>query len=144
DHMIPTTYTHLDHLPTTPNGKLDRKALPAPQAGTAAPSKPPSGVDERAVAEVWAEVLRIDPPGAHDGFFALGGDSIRSLKVVARLRARGYSVEIEQIFLHQTVRELAGAITKGTGEQGPASEAFGLLGAADLDRVKRRFQGGTR
>ncbi|SDM36319.1 non-ribosomal peptide synthetase, partial [Nonomuraea jiangxiensis] len=144
DHMVPSWFTVLERLPVTANGKLDREALPTPQAPADVPYEEPSGAAERAVAEVWAEVLDIAPPGAHDGFFALGGDSIRSLKIVARLRARGYTLKLEDVFVHQTVRELAQAITLGETGESTGSQAFGLLGSADLDRLKQRFRGGRR
>ncbi|MGW4477052.1 phosphopantetheine-binding protein, partial [Nonomuraea sp. NPDC004354] len=144
EHMVPSSFTVLDRLPVTANGKLDRKALPEPDAPAGVPYEEPSGEIERAVAEVWAEVLGVPAPGAHDSYFALGGDSIRSLKIVARLRARGYALALEDVFVHQTVRELARVITTGTVNESRGSEAFSMLGAADLDRLKQRFQGGKR
>ncbi|MEU4329526.1 amino acid adenylation domain-containing protein [Nonomuraea dietziae] len=144
EHMVPASFTVLDRLPVTANGKLDRKALPEPQAPAGVPYEEPSGEIERALAEVWAEVLGVPTPGAHDSYFALGGDSIRSLKIVARLRARGYTLALEDIFVHQTVRELAQVVTTGTVNESRGSEAFSMLGAADLDRLKQRFQGGKR
>ncbi|SDL05970.1 amino acid adenylation domain-containing protein [Nonomuraea maritima] len=144
EHMVPSWFTVLERLPVTANGKLDRAALPTPEAPAGVPYEEPSGAAEQAVAEVWAEVLDIAPPGAHDGFFALGGDSIRSLKIVARLRARGYTLKLEDVFIHQTVRELARAISLGDTDESTGSQAFGLLGSADLDRLKRRFRGGRR
>jgi acyl carrier protein len=88
DYMIPATFTTLDALPLTANGKLDRQALPrpvipAPAAGYTLPRTPA----EQAIAAIWADVLGIDQVGIHDNFFELGGDSLRSLGVVAQARA---------------------------------------------------------
>src|SRR5262249_7487432 len=90
DHMLPPAYVTLPALPLSPNGKLDRQALPAPDrtvrlavADHAAP-----GTDtERTLATIWADVLHRDDPGIHDDFFDLGGDSIRSLLVASRASA---------------------------------------------------------
>ena len=88
DYMIPATFTTLDALPLTANGKLDRHALPrpdapAPAAGYVAPRNPA----EQAIAAIWADVLGINKVGIYDSFFELGGDSLRSLGVVAQARA---------------------------------------------------------
>ncbi|MFI6478621.1 amino acid adenylation domain-containing protein [Nonomuraea sp. NPDC050663] len=139
--LIPATCTLLDHLPLTRSGKLDRAALPDPRATTRADAvehEEPDGPAEQAVAEAWCGVLGLERMSAHDNFFAVGGDSIRSLKVLSRLRERGYAVRLEHLFLHQTVRELAGALLPATqAEQPPPTvAAFGLLNPADLARLQ--------
>jgi amino acid adenylation domain-containing protein len=109
-YMIPALWVFLPSLPQTPNGKLDRRALPAPR-----PERPeaesayraPCGRVERILAEVWAEVLGLPRVGVLDNFFALGGDSILTIQVVARCRERGLEVVPRQIFRHQTVASLA-------------------------------------
>jgi amino acid adenylation domain-containing protein len=88
DYMVPATFTALDALPLTANGKLDRRALPhpgapAPAVGYTAPRTPA----EQAIADIWADVLGIGRVGIHDNFFELGGDSLRSLGVVVQARA---------------------------------------------------------
>ncbi|MFI6387455.1 amino acid adenylation domain-containing protein [Nonomuraea sp. NPDC050540] len=142
EHLVPAQYAVLEELPLTPNGKLDRSALPEPRPAAAPVHEPPAGPEEEAVAQVWAQVLGVGDVGAHDNFFALGGDSIQSLKVVARLRGRGYRLALERLFTHQTVRELATTLEHGPAAESATRAAFGLLGAGDLDRIKRRFQGG--
>ncbi|HEX6524116.1 MAG TPA: non-ribosomal peptide synthetase, partial [Streptosporangiaceae bacterium] len=88
DYMIPATFTALDALPLTANGKLDRRALPAPDRDTTtAGYVPPSTPAEQAIAAIWADVLGLDQVGVHDNFFELGGDSLRSLRVAAQARA---------------------------------------------------------
>ncbi|MCG3754386.1 non-ribosomal peptide synthetase [Amycolatopsis sp. Poz14] len=106
--MMPSVLVVLDALPLTANGKLDRSALPAPEAPEATEDyDPPETAAERAIAEVWAKVLGVPRVSATDSFFALGGDSIVSLQVVARTRTAGWAVSPKQVFDHQTVRALA-------------------------------------
>jgi acyl-coenzyme A synthetase/AMP-(fatty) acid ligase/aryl carrier-like protein len=138
EHLIPATWVILDELPVTANGKLDRGALPPPGRPDTSDGlyEEPTGPAELAVAQAWQAVLDLARVGAHDNFFAVGGDSIRSLKVLARLRRHGYAVELEQLFRYQTVRELAAQLdapadlpkTGDTGDTG----AFGLLNPDDL------------
>ncbi|MGS2640337.1 amino acid adenylation domain-containing protein [Streptosporangium sp. G12] len=148
EHMIPTAWVTLEALPLTPNGKLDRAALPPPPGRGDLPWEPPRTDAERAVAQVWQDVLGLDKVGRHDGFFGVGGDSIRSLSVVARLRDLGYGLDLQQLFTHQTVAELASVLD--TPDTGPAAtatpepeaatgatEAFGMLGAADLAKLRK-------
>jgi acyl carrier protein len=86
--MIPASFTVLDALPLSPNGKLDRRALPHPERdSTTIGYTPPRTPAEEAIAAIWADVLGLDQVGVHDNFFELGGDSLRSLGVVAQARA---------------------------------------------------------
>ncbi|YCK39673.1 amino acid adenylation domain-containing protein [Actinomadura sp. ATCC 39365] len=137
DFMIPTAWVRLDRLPVTPNGKLDRSALPAPDRPADLPWEPPRSAAERAVAQVWQEVLGLDRAGRHDTFFAVGGDSISSLKVVARLRATGYDVELQQLFTHQAVAELAAVLRPRQAAPETTAGAFDLLSVADRERLTR-------
>jgi aryl carrier-like protein len=110
--MVPSQWVFLDAMPLSPNGKLDRRALPEPDA--ARPDLEgeyvaPRDDVERAMAEVWAEVLGVERVGVDDDFFALGGDSILSLRIVALLKQRGLDLAIEEIFEHKTVGALATA-----------------------------------
>ncbi|MER6508764.1 amino acid adenylation domain-containing protein [Nonomuraea sp. NPDC001636] len=137
DFMVPTAWVRLDRLPVTANGKLDRAALPAPDRPADLPWEPPRGAAEIAVAQVWQEVLGLDRPGRHDAFFAVGGDSISSLKVVARLRAAGYDVELQQLFTHQAVAELAAVLRPRQAVPETTAGAFDLLSVADRERLTR-------
>ncbi|MGA8112505.1 MAG: amino acid adenylation domain-containing protein, partial [Actinocatenispora sp.] len=87
EYMLPAELVGLAAIPRTASGKADRRALPAPSSRRR--SRPPRGAVEEVLAEVWCEVLRLDEVGAEDNFFELGGDSIVSIQVVARARARG-------------------------------------------------------
>ncbi|MCB0106925.1 MAG: hypothetical protein KDE53_13485, partial [Caldilineaceae bacterium] len=90
EYMIPSAFVVLEQFPLTPNGKLDRKALPAPDSLHLARSSeftPPQGETEKILARVWEEVLGLERIGRYDNFFELGGDSIISLQVVSRAQA---------------------------------------------------------
>ncbi|GHF94796.1 MULTISPECIES: non-ribosomal peptide synthetase [Amycolatopsis] len=108
EHMVPTAFAALAALPVTVNGKIDRKALPEPDGvresdGYVEPRTP----EEKVLAEVWSELLGVDRVGVHDNFFDLGGDSILGLQVVSRARSGGLNLTPKQLFLRQTVAELA-------------------------------------
>ncbi|WP_225446983.1 non-ribosomal peptide synthetase [Streptacidiphilus sp. PB12-B1b] len=112
DHLVPSSFTALDALPLTASGKLDRRALPAPdpegdgrQREFVAPRTP----DEEVLAGVWAEVLGVARVGVTDNFFELGGDSILSIQAVSRARAAGLQLSSRDVFRHQTVADLAAA-----------------------------------
>ncbi len=111
-YMVPAAFVLLDRLPLTPNHKVDRRALPAPEAaGSDRPFAAPVTATEQTLAEIWATVLRLERVGRHDDFFALGGHSLLALQVVSRLRDRlGIEVPLQALFEATTVEELAGRI----------------------------------
>jgi acyl-coenzyme A synthetase/AMP-(fatty) acid ligase/acyl carrier protein len=87
-YMVPSAFVVLESLPLSPNGKLDRQALPAPTGGEVPTHYiAPSTDTERTLAGIWADVLDADQVGVHDNFFELGGDSIRSLLIISRVKA---------------------------------------------------------
>ncbi|MBY4899382.1 non-ribosomal peptide synthetase, partial [Cupriavidus sp. AU9028] len=121
DYMVPAVLVVLDRLPATPNGKLDRRALPAPEfTGAAAYEAPHEGV-ETELAAVWASVLKVPRVGRADNLFELGGDSILSLQIVAKMRALGWLLTPKQLFEEQTLAAVA-AVTAPLPQRG-ASEA---------------------
>ena len=109
-HMVPTLWSTLAALPLTANGKVDHRALPSPDAPTAGDGAPRNAVEER-LAAVWAEVLGLPRVGVHDNFFRLGGDSILSIRVVAKARQAGLLLTPRLLFERQTVADLAAAVT---------------------------------
>ncbi|HEX5294683.1 MAG TPA: amino acid adenylation domain-containing protein, partial [Streptosporangiaceae bacterium] len=113
DYMIPAAFITVDALPLTRNGKLDRRALPAPgtAAVTAAAYQAPRSQAEQALAAIWADVLGVDQVGVNDNFFELGGDSILSIQVTSRARQAGLGLASRDIFLHQTIASLAPVVT---------------------------------
>jgi acyl carrier protein len=87
--MIPSAFVTMDTLPMTPNGKIDRNALPIPQTTRpelAGAFVPLNGPIEEILAEIWQEVLHLDQIGRHDNFFQLGGHSLSAVKVISRLQ----------------------------------------------------------
>ncbi|WP_405567359.1 amino acid adenylation domain-containing protein [Streptomyces sp. NBC_01167] len=122
EFMVPSAFVVLDRLPLAPNGKLDHKALPAPEF-TATTYRAPSTAVEETLAAVYADVLGLERVGLDDDFFAVGGDSIRSIQVVTRARAQGIEVTPRQIFEQRTVADLAGVATSGIGDR-PVLEEF--------------------
>ncbi|APU21349.1 non-ribosomal peptide synthetase [Actinoalloteichus sp. GBA129-24] len=115
DYMVPTLFVVLDRLPLTVAGKLDRAALPEPKLG-GPEYRAPRGAAERVLAEVYTDVLDAQQVGIDDDFFAIGGDSIRSIQVVARARARGVGISTREIFEHRTAARLA-ELVEGRAEE---------------------------
>ena len=89
EYMVPAAYVRLESLPLTANGKLDRKALPAPDSEAYARQRyeAPQGEMEAAVAAIWAEVLKLERVGREDNFFELGGHSLLAVRVVSRVQS---------------------------------------------------------
>jgi amino acid adenylation domain-containing protein len=118
EYMVPAAFVFLDALPLNPNGKVDRRALPAPEYGAAEETyvAPRTPVEE-AVAAIWAEVLRLERVGRLDDFFELGGHSLLATRVVSRVRARfGVGLPLRALFEGPTVAEMARVLAEGGAE----------------------------
>ena len=110
EYMVPGAFVRLESLPLTRNGKLDRKALPAPEGDAYARRgyEAPQGETEAALAEIWAELLHTERVSRHDDFFALGGHSLLAVRVVSRLRQLlEVEVAIGDLFKRPTLSQLA-------------------------------------
>lgn len=114
DYMVPAVFVRLDALPLTPTGKIDRGALPEPEAshrfGEREPGEAPRGEKETLLARIWAEVLGLEGLGRDEHFLSLGGDSVLAVRLSARLRAEGLGCTPRHLFSHPTVAELAEAL----------------------------------
>ncbi|WP_322044763.1 non-ribosomal peptide synthetase [Paraburkholderia sp. J67] len=106
DYMVPAAWVELACFPLSPNGKIDRRALPQPGQDERA-WEAPQGVTEDALATIWQQVLGVARVGRHDNFFELGGDSILSLQIVERARQAGWKLTPRQLFERQSVAQLA-------------------------------------
>ena len=138
DYMIPAAFTTLDQLPVSRHGKLDRRALPAPQTTPAAAGyTPPRTGTERTLARIWADVLGHDEVGIHDNFFELGGDSILSIQAVSRARQEGLSYTAKDLFLHQTVADLAPHVTGAAAREDAGHQP--VVGPSLLTPIQRQF-----
>ncbi len=114
--MVPAAFVVLDRMPLTPNGKIDRKALPVPDhqrpeldAAYTAPRTPV----ERALTAIWSDLLDIDPIGIHDNFFQLGGHSLLATQVTSRIRKTlGIDLPVRTLFSNPTPAQLGTAMAE--------------------------------
>jgi amino acid adenylation domain-containing protein len=138
EHMLPAAFVPLAALPLTAHGKIDRAALPAPErerSALAGDFVPPRTAAERALAEVWSQVLGVDRVGMDDNFFALGGDSIQSIRVRSFAAERGLRFELEDLFRSPTIAELAQVVEEAAREEATALAPFALVEPADRERL---------
>ncbi|MCG1019962.1 phosphopantetheine-binding protein, partial [Mycetohabitans sp. B4] len=112
EYMVPSAFVRLDAFPLTPNGKLDRRALPAPDDAALAHQayEAPQGELETTLAAIWAELLGIERVGRHDSFFALGGHSLLAVRLMNRVRGLGADVPLATLFAAPTLAAFAAAL----------------------------------
>ncbi|MEV4096074.1 amino acid adenylation domain-containing protein [Streptosporangium saharense] len=123
-YMVPSAFVTLDRMPLSANGKIDRAALPSPAVPVETHTAPETPT-ERLLAGIWSEVLGAERVGTEDNFFALGGDSILSLQVVARVRAAGFRLHSKDLFRWQTIAALAPRLTPLTETRSPEASPYG-------------------
>ncbi|WXK35240.1 amino acid adenylation domain-containing protein (plasmid) [Mycetohabitans rhizoxinica] len=158
EYMVPSAFVRLDAFPLTPNGKLDRRALPAPDDAALAHQayEAPQGELETTLAEIWAELLGVKQVGRHDSFFALGGHSLLAVQLIERLRRRGLSVSVRALFETPTLSALAqtlgqcrdvvvppNAITPDTTAITPSMLPLIELTQADIDKIVEQVPQGV-
>ncbi|RMF29114.1 MAG: amino acid adenylation domain-containing protein, partial [Chloroflexi bacterium] len=139
DYMVPAAFVVLDAMPLTPSGKVDRRALPAPDQ--ARPDLEgayvaPRTREEEILAQIWAEVLGVERVGVHDNFFELGGDSILSIQVIARANQAGLRLTPRHLFQAPTVAGLAALA--GTGRAVEAEQGI-VEGPVPLTPIQHWF-----
>ncbi|HEX6913304.1 MAG TPA: amino acid adenylation domain-containing protein, partial [Longimicrobium sp.] len=142
EYMVPSAYVRLDALPLTPNGKLDRKALPAPEGDAFATRgyEAPRGELEQALAEIWSDVLGVEPVGRRDHFFELGGHSLLVVRVISRIRQLlGAEVEMGAVFRHPVLCELAQALGAAGRAELPAIEPADRAAPLPLSFAQQRL-----
>jgi amino acid adenylation domain-containing protein len=118
EHMVPSAFVVLASLPLTPSGKLDRRALPAPQlsAYTSRQYQAPRGEVEEILAGIWQELLHLERVGRQDNFFELGGHSLLIVQMLERLRRIGLSSDVRGVFQSATLSDLARALVSEASE----------------------------
>ncbi|WCM49879.1 non-ribosomal peptide synthase/polyketide synthase [Pseudomonas sp. WJP1] len=123
DYMVPAQTVLIEQMPLSPNGKLERKRLPAPTAQVSQRAfEAPRSEHERVLAQIWQDVLGLEQVGRQDNFFELGGDSIISIQVVSRARRAGLSLQPRDLFQQQTLQALAAVVKEQAAplaQQGP-------------------------
>ncbi len=139
EYMVPAVCVRLDAFPLTANGKVDRRALPAPDMSALIQAYvAPATAAERTVAEVFAEVLAVERVGAYDNFFELGAESLLSIQAVSRLRRAGYELSVRTVFDHPTVARLAERIEATVDRTAPVVPV-GRDGDVPLSFAQRRL-----
>ncbi|MED1913794.1 non-ribosomal peptide synthase/polyketide synthase [Bacillus thuringiensis] len=118
-YMIPAHFVQLDQMPLTPNGKIDRKALPAPKGDiqTGINYSAPRNDTERHMAEIWKDILGAETIGIDDNFFELGGHSLKAIQFVSKTQAVGIQIGIDQVFKYQTIRQLSSLVRNVTATE---------------------------
>ncbi|HET7463891.1 MAG TPA: phosphopantetheine-binding protein, partial [Longimicrobium sp.] len=117
-YMVPAAFVRLEQWPLTPNGKLDRGALPAPEGGAYAARayEAPEGEVEEALAGIWAELLGVERVGRNDHFFELGGHSLLAVRVIEAMRRQGLHADVRAVFAGPTLAALAAAVNDGSAQ----------------------------
>ncbi|MFB1482715.1 non-ribosomal peptide synthase/polyketide synthase [Corallococcus sp. RDP092CA] len=142
DYMVPSAIVVLAKLPLGANGKVDRKALPAPQARVDDPatSAVPRSAVEKALADIWAEVLHLDAVDIHGDFFELGGHSLLATQVVSRIRASlGVELPLGELFRAPTVASLAERLVDARRTQAPPLVPVPRTSAPPLSFAQQRL-----
>jgi amino acid adenylation domain-containing protein/non-ribosomal peptide synthase protein (TIGR01720 family) len=137
-YMIPGVFVALESFPLTPNGKINRHALPIPEITTddRELTATPRNQIESTLVNIWQEVLQVDNIGIYDNFFELGGDSILSLQVIAKAKSAGIQLTPKQIFQYQTIAELETVASKTTTEIAQQGLVTGVI---PLTPIQQRF-----
>nr|WP_161965687.1 non-ribosomal peptide synthetase [Steroidobacter cummioxidans] len=116
EYMVPSAFVMLETFPLTSNGKLDRRALPAPERDAYASREyaAPVGDTEQLLAQIWKDLLHVEQVGRNDNFFELGGHSLLIMQMMERVRGHGLTTEVRRVFESPTLADLAGTLTRAT------------------------------
>ncbi|WP_431262114.1 amino acid adenylation domain-containing protein [Roseateles chitinivorans] len=160
EYMVPAVIAVLDALPLNPSGKVDRKALPAPETATTVEYEAPQGEAETAIAAIWADLVGVERVGRQDNFFEIGGHSLLAIQLQARLRQAGWRLEMRELFLHPRLADFAAAIARPSPDVATIDDSAatipvgcvalepGMLPLIDLDadelrRIEAAIPGGA-
>jgi len=145
DYMVPATFLMLDQMPLNSNGKTDRHALLAMEVDGVV-DRPalvqPRTEEEEILAGIWADVLGVEEVGIEDNFFSLGGDSMRSVSLVAQAKKRGINFTLQQLFEYQTIARLASetGFRESTEVEAKATEPFDLVSVEDRNKLPEEIE----
>ena len=139
EYMVPSGWMTLEALPRTTSGKIDRKALPAPdRRDVGALFEPPRNPVEELLARQWETLLRTQPIGIHDNFFELGGHSLLAIQLMNKVReALSVDLPLRELFKHPTIAELARLISQRRGKQTEEDQAAAVLPTIEPDLEHR-------
>jgi aryl carrier-like protein len=139
NYMLPSAVVRMDSMPLTPNGKIDRKALPAPDSGRTTRKREfvaPSSDQEKTLASIWAEVLHLEQVGVNDNLFELGADSLHIFQIAARAGKAGIKIAPAQFLKHRTITALLDEIAKNGNGHGKAAMSSIVPVSREKYRVK--------
>ncbi|MGF1756724.1 amino acid adenylation domain-containing protein [Photobacterium sagamiensis] len=139
DYMIPATFTCMEHVPLTTNGKVDRLRLPEPEFINTDSYLAPRTALERKLCRIWQKVLGLPKVGIQDNFFRIGGDSIVSIELISLMRREGLNVQVKEIFKAPTVAQLALRLNNGKSDDKVIAEQGLLTGEFNLLPIQQRF-----
>ncbi|MBD2824488.1 non-ribosomal peptide synthetase [Xenorhabdus szentirmaii] len=139
EYMVPASFTRLEFIPLTRNGKVDRRALPEPARGNKDNYIAPRNALETQLCSIWQEVLKLEHISIDDNFFRIGGDSIVSIQLVSKLRQAGFSLQVKSIFEAPTVAQLAQWLSQSSSAEKIMAEQGVLSGEFDLLPVQQTF-----
>ena len=141
DYMVPAAFVKLDEMPLTPNGKINRRALPDPDMSLMGEEYvAPRNETEQKLADIWCEVLKLDKVGMNDDFFRVGGDSIKSIQMVSKMKNAGFETSVKNFFDNPTIKKMSDNLSKQKKkeikvikpEQGVLTGEFELLPSQKL------------
>ncbi|TLP52939.1 MULTISPECIES: non-ribosomal peptide synthetase, partial [Pseudomonas] len=139
EYMIPVQWMFLDALPLSPNGKLERRALPRPEVGQQAEYVAPRSELEARIAGIWQEVLKVERVGMQDNFFELGGHSLLATQVISRIRQTvGLDAALKQLFEHALLDDFVRSLKPAQGAQRPALVPVKREGGIPLSYAQER------
>ena len=141
--MVPTAFVELDTFPATPNGKVDRKALPAPDGSRPQAESEyvaPRSPIEETVADIWANVLGVERVGIRDNFFELGGDSLLSIRIISRAAKAGLTMTPVQFFNNPTIAGVMAAVTGDEASDAELESELVSLGADDAEELLKEVE----
>ncbi len=129
EYMVPRIYVFMEEMPLSPNGKIDRKALPTPIIVTDRVYTAPRNATEKQLADIWQKILGIRRIGINDNFFDIGGDSLKAMETIILLKKQGLQLEIKDLFEGQTIGNLSGLVkySTKTEAEGPVTGEIGLI-----------------